>query len=396
MIRSLTFTNFLSFGREPTTLTLGRMNLLIGPNASGKSNLVRGLRLLNAVPVSFMDSVREGGSQDWSHKAAKGTTIPRLQIALDLQVEDAPSEPYEYRIAFDAADPAKPAVAEEVLVRQGDGKIMLENRRGAGTADQMSDSPATKERVAGTWAFDRMDAYAPFLQQVRSPRNYPTQGAMAEALQRWAFYGDTRLQAPEGAAILQRTDLRSDRLMEDGSNLAALLHERGSVDPFRDRLREAMQGIYDDYRDFHVKIIQPGFLQLVVSEKRKWGQVQIPATRLSSGTLGVLKLFAILADPSPPPLIVLEEPEVGLHPDAIVTLARLLKDAATRTQLIVTTHSEALVDAFSETPEDVVICERKSATTSLIRLNRRKLAAWLKEYSLGSLWLRGDLGGTRW
>ena len=122
----------------------------------------------------------------------------------------------------------------------------------------------------------------------------------------------------------------------------------------------------------------------------------MPATRLSDGTLRYLSLLALLCDPTPPPLIVIEEPELGLHPDVLPTLARLLVEASARTQLVVTTHAPALVDALSETPESVLVCERGPQGTRIERLEAEPLAPWLEKFRLGELWTRGEIGGTRW
>ena len=122
----------------------------------------------------------------------------------------------------------------------------------------------------------------------------------------------------------------------------------------------------------------------------------IPATRLSDGTLRYLCLLAILCDPSPPPLVCIEEPELGLHPDILPTIARLLREAAAKTQLVVTTHSDILVDELSETPESVVVCERSDGRTNMKRLESDKLSRWLEKYRLGELWTKGEIGGARW
>ena len=122
----------------------------------------------------------------------------------------------------------------------------------------------------------------------------------------------------------------------------------------------------------------------------------IPATRLSDGTLRYLCLLAILCDPDPPPLICIEEPELGLHPDVLPKLADHLLAASRRTQLIVTTHSDVLVDAMSEQPESVVVCEKHHGATAMTRLAADDLQVWLQKYRLGELWIRGELGGTRW
>jgi predicted ATPase len=101
-------------------------------------------------------------------------------------------------------------------------------------------------------------------------------------------------------------------------------------------------------------------------------------------------------NPTPAPVTCIDEPELGLHPDVIPTLADLLRDAATRTQLIVTTHSTALVDAFSDEPEAVCVCEKIDGSTVIKRLSEPDLRVWLEKYSLGNLWMSGQIGGNRW
>ena len=122
----------------------------------------------------------------------------------------------------------------------------------------------------------------------------------------------------------------------------------------------------------------------------------IPATRLSDGTLRYLCLLAILCHPEPPALICIEEPELGLHPDLLPKVADLLVEASGRTQLVVTTHSDILVSAMTERPEDVLVFEKHEGCTQARRLKAEALSSWLNKYRLGDLWLRGEIGGTRW
>ncbi len=138
--------------------------------------------------------------------------------------------------------------------------------------------------------------------------------------------------------------------------------------------------------------IEGGTVQVYFTE----GDFSIPATRLSDGTVRYLCLLAILCDPEPPPLIGIEEPELGLHPDILPKIADLLMAASERTQLIVTTHSEILVDALTERPGAVVVCEKHEGQTGMRRLDPEALRSWLEKYRLGQLWMNGQLGGTRW
>jgi len=95
-------------------------------------------------------------------------------------------------------------------------------------------------------------------------------------------------------------------------------------------------------------------------------------------------------------LICIEEPELGLHPDVMPEISRLLLEASERTQIIVTTHSSTLVDALSDQPDAVIVCEKRNQKTQMVRLEKEPLAEWLEKYSLGELWRRGKLGGNRW
>ena len=136
-----------------------------------------------------------------------------------------------------------------------------------------------------------------------------------------------------------------------------------------------------------------GTVQIVLHERKL---KEIPATRVSDGTLRFLCLLSVLCHPEPPPLICLEEPEIGLHPDILPTVAQLLVEASDRSQLIVTTHSDTLVSALTDLAESVLVCERDEDGTQLRRLESEKLQDWLQRYKLGELWKMGELGGTRW
>jgi predicted ATPase len=106
--------------------------------------------------------------------------------------------------------------------------------------------------------------------------------------------------------------------------------------------------------------------------------------------------LAVLLDATPPPLVVIEEPELGLHPDVLPILRDLMVEASDACQLIVTTHSTQLVDAMTEHADSVLVCEKQESTTMLSRLTQQEVDRWREHGSLGSLWMSGHLGGTRW
>jgi predicted ATPase len=170
------------------------------------------------------------------------------------------------------------------------------------------------------------------------------------------------------------------------------LHDLGQTSAKREELVEYLRRFYGAARYISTKI-QGGTLQLYIEEE---GGQLIPATRLSDGTLRYLCLLAILLHPNPPPVIGIEEPELGLHPDILPTIAELLRKASERTQLFVTTHSDTLVSALSDTPECILVCESTPDGTTMKRLEAEPLREWLEKYSLGEIWRMGDIGGNRW
>ena len=191
----------------------------------------------------------------------------------------------------------------------------------------------------------------------------------------------------------QPVDQPNDFLAEDASNLGLVLNSLERTGNTKDTLDSYLSRFYEQYKDYTASI-EGGTVQVFLREKNLGHTV--PATRLSDGTLRFLCLISILCHPSPPPLICIEEPELGLHPDILPLVAEMLIEASQRTQIIVTTHSDILVDALSHIPEAVLVCEKESNATTVSRLDQDRLREWLKEYSLGDLWRSGELGGNRW
>ena len=200
----------------------------------------------------------------------------------------------------------------------------------------------------------------------------------------WSFGPDAKLREPCSAHA------RSDFLDEGGENLPLVLSNLHGER--RKKLLDALCKLFDGIVDFRCPVTG-GMVSLFLEES---GGRSIPATRLSDGTLRYLCLLALLLHPEPPSLIGIEEPELGLHPDLLPGLADLLVEASERTQLIVTTHSDVLVDALTDRPESVVVCEKHDGKTEMRRLDKADLAKWLKDYRLGDLWRSGELGGNRW
>jgi predicted ATPase len=273
----------------------------------------------------------------------------------------------------------------------------LERSRSQGTLHQRS---ALQENFTGRIDFvlsqDRSilsQLASPTLQQHTVGRYLPELYEIAEFFESFDFHQDWEFGvhcAPRGPQPVCQSVKRLD---EDASNLAQMLaYYRDDHKAVFEALVDMVKRFYEPVKNLEIRLIST-HLQIAIEEN---GGFSTPAIRLSDGTLRWLAILAILLNPNPAPVTCVDEPELGLHPDILPTLADLLREASTRTQLIVTTHSTALVDAFSDDPESVCVSEKIDGSTVIRRLSQPDLAVWLKDYSLGNLWTSGEIGGNRW
>ncbi len=384
--------NLLSFGPKGIELELKPLNVLIGPNGSGKSNFLEMMGFLQAVPGDLPGMIREsGGFADWIWHGESNGSSTEVEV-----VVAAPSarKPLRYHLLFDTGSdrldviderledtPSQPGTKPCVYLHS-DGKKATARRSDLGGRA----GPADTQVGLGT-------LYRPALPlpDFKDPGRYPELTCMANGLAGISLYRQWSFGRHSPARSTQKPDLPNNVLVEKSQNLGLVLNRLMQDHEVKQRLVKALGDLYEGVSDFRVNI-ERDTVQVFLQE----GKVAVPATRLSDGTLRYLCLLVILCHPDPPPLVCIEEPELGLHPDILPGLADLLRDASERCQLIVTTHSDVLVDALSDTPESIVVCEKHEGQTTLRRLDKEKLACWLERYSLGELWMRGGLEGTRW
>lgn len=386
LIRTIKLENFLSFGEPGRTIELGPLNILIGPNGSGKSNLLESVALLQSAPDQLLKPIREGGGvRDWLHKGQQSTPIASLDIVLNYS---AGVQDLRYVLSFTEVGQRFEIVDERIENElPADGKPLpcffyhLNNGRPVLSVKQEQRSLRQED----------VDLEKSILAQRRDPDQYPELTWLALSLGKIRLYREWSFGRYTPPRLPQKADLPNEHLEPDSSNLGLVLNRLRRDPAVKQRLLGALQALYDGIDDYDVQI-EGGTVQVFFHE----GNRTIPATRLSDGTLRYLCLLAVLCHPNPPPLVCIEEPELGLHLDVLPTLADLLKEASTRTQLIVTTHSDVLVDAMSDQPESVYVTEKTDAGTTLTRLSAEKLKPWLEQYRLGQLWTRGEIGGTRW
>ena len=398
-IKSIQLRNFLSFGDQSEAVPLQPLNIIIGANGSGKSNFLEAFELLRNTPNELVVPIRKGGGvAEWLWKGGEGNAPASIEVRVSRSpVSQKDVIDLRYNFAFTAANHRLELVDEKIedaektnprarasyfYYRYQSGKPVLN----IGASGEERGGKRMLQR-------DHIDPEKSILAQRRDPDQYPELAFLAQSFgsislfREWTFGRNATLRQP------QRLDAYSQFLLPDASNLALVLNSLERMPSAKQRLLEALKEFYEDVENYGVDLTG-GLVQLYLHEKNLSSPVL--SARLSDGTLRYLALLAILCHPKPPPLVCIEEPELGLHPDILPDLAKLLKEASERTQLIVTTHSDILVGAFSDKPEVVLVSEKTDTGTTLTRLNPEELQAWLKDYSLGQLWQQGQIGGTRW
>lgn len=385
-IQSIRLSNFLSFGGQGETVPLQRLNVLIGPNGSGKSNLLEAVDLLKSAPRDLLTPIRDGGGvRDWLWKGAAQSPTACLDVVL---TNPKGAGNLRYRLCFGEVGQRFEILDEKIEDEfpepgqdQPCGYYRFHN------GQRVLNVKGEQRRLR----HEESDPSQSILSQRKDPDQYPEITYLANTLGKIRLYREWSFGRYTTPRLPQKADLPNEALEPDGRNLGLVLNRLRREPAVKKRLLEALQALYEGIDDYDVHI-EGGTVQVFFQE----GRFTVPATRLSDGTLRYLCLLAILCHPAPPPVVCIEEPELGLHPDVLPTLADLMKEASTRCQLIVTTHSDVLVDALSEQPESILVAEKHETGTTLTRLDADKLKPWLANYRLGQLWTRGEIGGTRW
>ena len=371
MIDWVTIRGFRSV-RNTERLRLGRINALVGANGSGKSNLFHALKLLRAICQENLQHyvLQSGGAERLLHFGAKETNRIAIEVAFAdseietrYRVELAPGGDDMLHVRGEqmySADPGEPSRSRMQLVWSENP-----DRRESG----LFASPAA-ERPAG-------------VEQLR------------EHLNGWNLYHFNN--AGPRSPLRSTNQLHDNRtLRPDGSNLAAFLHLlRAKHESSYRLIRGAIQLIAPFFEDFALEPEELNGETLRFRWKTKGSDAVFGAAALSDATLRFIALATLLLQPEKfrPSTILVDEPELGLHPAAITLLASLIRQASVDTQIIFATQSSLLLDHFL--PEDVVVADRVNGRTRFTRCadDAERLKPWLEEYSLGQLWQMNEIGG---
>lgn len=214
-------------------------------------------------------------------------------------------------------------------------------------------------------------------------------GSIMKELGVYHFH-DTGLKSP----MKGRRKVDDNKFLKaDGENIAPYLYYLSKRHPKRFALIESMvHSVAPFFGGFCLEPdrINPELIRLEWKQTNG-GDAYFNEFQLSDGTLRFICLATLLMQPEPPQVIIIDEPELGLHPQAINKLAAMIKRASATSQIIISTQSNQLIDYFE--PEDVIVAEHKDDATTLKRLNSEDLNVWLEEYSLGEIWEKNIIGG---
>ena len=332
------------------------LNVLIGANGSGKTNFVRFFELLGHMydnNKGLQNYVAARGRADaFLFRGLKVT--PELKAHLKFGLS-------QYKFTLRAADDRSFFYAQESAPFKGPRFGAVENDQGSGHLESLlARKPSTK---AEEW--------------------------VVETIRDWRVYHfhDTSPSAPV-MGLCNTVD--NDVLHGNAANLAAVLMKMAKDHPQNyAQISETVRQVAPVFGEFVLKEVIPGQTQLLW--KDRFSDLLYYPYQLSDGTLRYICLATLLLQPNPPSTIIIDEPELGLHPYAIKLLASLLHEASENVQIIVSTQASLLLDEL--TPEQVIVVNQRNGESILERQDSAKLADWLKEYTLGQLWEKNELGG---
>lgn len=347
-------------------LELGPMSVLIGPNGAGKSNLLSFFRMLSqmfAHPGYLQLFVgKSGGANSLLHSSARVTQ----EISTHLTFGGCDQVEYAFRLSHAASD---------TLVFADESVGFYDN---------------SAEIHEPTWAKLASGHREPKLSEPSDLQFLVNDRQLVEFMRECIVYQFHNTS--ETARIRQRWSVSDSlALKEDGANLASfLLRIRNQHPAHYRRITETLRQIAAFFADFE---LVPQRDTVLLRWRELGNDMVFGPHQASDGTLRAMALVALLMQPTEelPSVIILDEPELGLHPRAISVLAGLLQTASMHTQVIVATQSPVLLDHFE--PEQVIVAEREGSESVFRRLDRFKLGAWLEEYTLSDLWDKNVLGG---
>ena len=343
-------------------LKLGAINIVIGPNGSGKSNFIGLFDFLHAIRDGRLQDyvIKAGGADKMLHFGSKITN--KLQVRISFQ-----DERNQYAIHLEPTDADELVPSFEMVYFWDKSSYPQPYSEAISRVGKEAGISSQKSTNVGNYVRDHLGSW------------------------RLYHFHDTSSSSP----MKKTTDVNDNRYFRpDGSNLASFLYYlKEKHESSYSLIRRTVQRMAPFFDDF---LLEPQKLnpdKIRLEWRHKGSDAYFDASSLSDGTLRFIALATLLLQPESyrPSVILVDEPELGLHPYAITLLASLIKQASTETQVIISTQSPFLLDHFQ--PEDILVADRMDGGTQLTRLDPSRLDSWLQDYSLGQLWEKNELGG---
>lgn len=347
------------------TIDLQPINILIGGNGVGKSNFLSFFRMLNYITSKALQLyvARVGGANTLLYYGAKSS--PQFECSLTFDTK-AGSNVYEAKFACAA----------------GDTLIFL---------DELVSFTRTNSSAKTPKSLGSAGHKETMLDDAKVPELAKTAQVIKSIMSMWRVYHfhDT---SPDARVKKKCSIADNEYLRDDAGNLAPFLYRLRSEHPaYYGRIVEYVRLFAPWFGDFVLKPDVENTGTISLSWREKDSDYPFGVDQLSDGTLRMMALISMLLQPSLPSCIILDEPELGLHPFALRLLADIIKATSRKSQVVVATQSAYFVDQF--TANDILVAERSNKQSVFKRLDESALELWLKEYSLGELWEMNVFGG---
>ena len=351
-------------------LGLRDLNILIGPNGSGKSNFISFFQMLNyALTESLQFYIQTRGfGESMLYMGSRVT--PVLDACLVMEGESAKNE-YKFRMAHAAPDTLIYTSEETDYHREGAPEPL----------HRIFDVGGKESAIIRAAQGEVDDPYAKSARFIRN----------ALSAKRVYQFHDTSL----AANIRKSTDLFRNRyLYSDAGNLAAILYDlKIHRNPYYQRIVSALRRVIPSFQDLILEPEKNNADKIMLRWLGADSNYEFGPHQFSDGSLRFMSLATLLLQPEDnlPDMIIIDEPELGLHPAAEAILVGLIQSVSKICQVVIATQSATFVDAF--VPEDVIVTEMKDGATSFKRQSSTDLKDWLEDYTLGQVWQKNLMGG---
>ncbi len=397
MIKSIRFKNFFSF--KDCTITLNNVNALIGINGTGKSNFIKALQLLKATVIegALPDLIlNQWGGFDAMFFAGNDLRYDskvELGFEFDEDVCLFNNIPLFYNITFDRVGSTQNyRISECLYSKDNDGNMLdkyMFRHDGKVSIQTITNFPDDIETQLIDYEVAN-DMESCFIQLAQNQYEMSELRSFIKDMSVYGYFDTT------AKSLIRKPMLPSGisaRLLSDGSNLPQILNRiKINSKSNYNNLIASLQAINPQYNGFDFNFIGNN-IELMLDEKHLERSVHV--THISDGTLRYLCLLAIVHNPERGAVVCIDEPEIGLHPDMISEFVEAMNQVSDKTQFIISTHSEHILNNLSV--ENVLVCEKDDDNGTIVNTFRDKdYVEWASQYATGNLWRNGNLGGNRY